>query len=389
MKAAVPAVRFFLADRRRPVVPGNVDWHRFLPQDRHGTAGSNAIGYGDYFEAVSRFLSRHGWRAVRLAGTALIPGWPTDAPLSEIEIFLEKHGACYHPARVVAAADGRRVELVVNVALSPEAMALLDKEVELLPRLGARFDLGYLPAVFARGEEIFPGGRRLMMFLGQWFSGFHEFHLEGGGKKRPPQLAVWAPGGPRPLQAAQCRALYRQAAAVLAGYYDVFSGEQILDWHHAAGDFIVRLNNDGALALRLVTVRRYGALLRQGPRDLESTLMHLALFLVHTTLWLRVDRCRGVGDLLVADPDMVAPVLAGIRDALVRKVQRGEMPATLLEAVGAYLGACRRSDLAEMIQALAERRPSGDSTRRIIEDAAAAHADRLQHLLDDEGLFRF
>ena len=129
-------------------------------------------------------------------------------------------------------------------------------------------------------------------------------------------MVVWAPGGARRLQGRQCRALYRQAATVPAGYYDVFSGEQILDWHHAAGDFVVRLDEADELALRLVTVRRYGALLRDPPGDLASALLHLALFLVHTTLWLRLDRCRGVGDLVMADPAVVGPVLGGIGDAL-------------------------------------------------------------------------
>ncbi|MBW1647697.1 MAG: hypothetical protein JRJ72_06240 [Deltaproteobacteria bacterium] len=387
MRTAVPAVRFFLADRSRPVFPGNEDWRRLLPQDRHGAPGPAAVGCGEYFEAVSRFLSRDDWRAVRLAATALVPGWPPDIPLTDIEIFLEKHGACYHPARVVAGAEGRRVELVVNVALSPEAMALLATEAALIPRLGDRFNLGYLPAVFERGDEILAGGRRLMMFLGQWFSGFHEFHLEGGGKEGPPELVVWAPGGARRLQGRQCRALYRQAATVLAGYYDVFSGEQILDWHHAAGDFVVRLDEADELALRLVTVRRYGALLRDPPGDLASALLHLALFLVHTTLWLRLDRYRGVGDLVMADPAVVGPVLGGIGDALALKVQRGEMPAAMLEAAAAYLSACRRRDLVEMIHALAVRRPSGDPTRRLIEKVAVAHADHLRTLLGAGNLF--
>lgn len=388
MRGAVPVVRFFLADRRHPVLPGDRDWQRLLPQDRRGATGPDGMRCGDYFQAVVRFLSRDDWGAVRRAAAALVPGWPTEASLCDIDIFLEKHGACYHPARVTAAAGGRRVELVVNVALSPAGLALLAEEVALIPRLGEGFDLDYLPAVFDWGEEVVPEGRRLAMFLGQWFAGFHEFHLERG-PGREPQLVVWLPSGPRPLSGGHCRALYRQAAAVLAGYYDVFSGAQILDWHHAAGDFIVRLEDEETLFLRLVTVRRYAPLLRDPPRSLAEALFHLALFVVHTTLWLRLDRCRGVGDLVLADPGVVAPVLEGIRDALVRKVQRGEMPATLLEAVGVHLGAIRRSDLAAMLQALAERWPSGDATRRIIASAAAAHADRLQRLLADGNLFRF
>lgn len=390
MTAAVPPVRFFLADRHHPVSPASAEWDRPLPRNRQDVTIPSASGdftYGDYFQVVSRFLSRDDWRVLRRAAAVLEPDWPADKPFSDIDIFLEKHGAFYHPARVAATAGSRRVELVVNVALSPEGIDLLASEVELIPRLGDRFGLRYLPAVFQRGTEILPGGRRLEMFLGQWFSDFHEFHLESGAPGQAPALVVWHPDGPRRLDDRQSRALYRQAAAILAGYYDVFSGEQILDWHHAAGDFVVRLDPNAAPALRLVTARRYGALLQEPPRDLASTLLHISLFLVATTVGLRLDRCRGVGDLVLADLAVVAPTLEGVRDALVRKAQRGEMPEAMLGAVGAYLGACSRRDLAEMIRAVAARRPPGDPARRLVEAAATAHADHLGALLAAGGLF--
>jgi hypothetical protein len=391
MTAAAPSVRYFLADRRHPVSPNDVDWGRCLPRNRHNAAvsdGPGTVTCGDYFEGVAAFLARGGWQPLRRAVAVLSPDWPADAPFSGIDIFLEKHGAFYHPARVTAMAGRRRVDLVVNVALSPEGIDLLASEVDLIPRLGDRFGLAYLPGVFERGTEILPVGRHLEMFLGQWFSGFHEFHLESGAPGQAPALVVWHPDGPRRLDDRRRRALYRQAAAILAGYYDVFSGEQILDWHHAAGDFVVRVDPEKPLSLRLVTVRRYGPLLQQPPRDLAEALFHLALFMVHTTLWLRLDRCRGVGDLILADGTMVAPALEGIRDALVRKVERDEIPSAMLEAAGAHLAACRRRDLAEMIRAVAARRPPGDPTRRLIEAAATAHVDHLRTLLGAGDLFR-
>jgi len=384
---AWPVVRFFLADRRHPVLPGDTNWRRCLPLDRHGTSAADAVRHGEYFEALARFLSRDNWRAVRRAAAALVSDWPSDAPFSDIEIFLEKHGAFYHPARVVATAAGHRVELVVNVALSPEGIGLLAAEVEWIPRLIQRFDLRCLPEVFERGAEVLSGHRRLELFLGQWFSGFHEFHLEEADTGRPPVPVVWRPSGPLRLSEGQSRALYRHAAAILAGYYDVFSGEQILDWHHAAGDFIVRLDGETP-ALKLVTVRRYGALLRDPPGDLASALLHLSLFLAHTTLWLRLDRHRGVGDPIMADPAVVGPVLEGVGDALARKVDRGEMPAAMHDAAAAYLRALSPRDLLDLIHALSTRRPAGDPTRRIIEAAAAAHANHLHALLAEGGLCR-
>ncbi|MDD2603870.1 MAG: hypothetical protein PHF66_03540 [Desulfobacteraceae bacterium] len=390
MTAAVPSVRFFLADRRHPVLPGGTEWDRHLPRNRQGVTMPSASGdftYGDYFQAVSRFLSRNDWRALRLAAGVLDPDWPAGKPFCEIDIFLEKHGAFYHPARVAATAESRRVALVVNVALSPEGIDLLASEVETIHRLGDRFSPEYLPAVFQRGTESLPDGRRLEMFLGQWFPDFHEFHLESAAPGHPPQWVVWHPDGPRFLDPLQCRALHRSAAAILTAYYDVFSGAQILDWHHAAGDFVVRLAPEKPLVMRLVTIRRHGPLLRDPPRDLAATLFHLLLFLVSTTLWLRLDRCRGVGDLILADVATVAPALEGVRDALILKTQRGELPEAMLEAVDTYLGACPRRNLTEMIRALAARRPPEDPARRLIEAAATVHADHLGALLAAGGLF--
>jgi hypothetical protein len=166
----------------------------------------------------------------------------------------------------------------------------------------------------------------------------------------------------------------------LAGHYDVFSGEQILDWHHAAGDFVVRLGEDGGLALRLVTVRRYGALAPGAVVDLGSALAAAALFCVHTTLWLRLDRCEGVGALVLADPGTIEPALAGIFEALEAKVRNGALPAGMPEAIAAYLGTISREDLVAMIMALAGRRPAGDSTRSLLGRAAPVHAAQLQRL---------
>ena len=374
-----PGIEFFLADGGHPVAPGDGCWQRDLPLTRgaeSGAAAPIALTYGDYFAAVAQFLARENWQAVRCAmGESADAGTPL-----RLAIFLEKHGAFYHPSRVLIETATRSCERVVNVAVSSAGQALLPREVDLLRRLETRFGHGRLPAVYASQTVALADGRALPMFLGQWFSEFFEFHLTAGADSGG-DLVAWAAEGPRRLDPRQVRDVYRQAAALLTDYYDVFSGEQILDWHHAAGDFILRPLNDGRVDLRLVTVRRYAPLLKDAASGLETVLLSVALFIAHTTLGLRLDRCNGVGDLVLAGLDAVDGAVEGIFQALARKVVQGVMPAELFAAIAAHLGAQAPADLAVLIAAVNGRRPAGDPMRVLMAGAAAAHADRLHQAL--------
>ena len=297
-----------------------------------------------------------------------------------VDIFLEKHGAFYHPARIEIEGGSAPCELAVNVAVSQAGKDLMAREVELLRRLGVRFGSGRLPTVYHARTVAVGADRYLPMFMAQWFSGFWEFHLTGdpepGGR-----LAVWTPTGPQRLDAAQTRSLYREAAGLLTDYYDVFTTEQILDWHHAAGDFIVRPLGDGRVEMRLVTVRRYGPLLPKTSADLSTVLLGASLFLAHTSLRMRQDRCDGVGRPVLASPDVIAPTVEGFFHALKRKRTRGEIPGELAAAVVAYFRGLTAQDLVPMITAFIEGRPAGDPTRRLMAEAAAVHAAELQRIL--------
>ncbi len=380
-----PLLRFFLADTFHPVVNGNEAWTKRLPQNRKAgapPADAEALTCGAYFEAVSRFLARDNWCSVSRACAALESRWPVEEAPSRIDLFLEKHGVCYHPCRVVVANGGRRAELVVNVAVSPEGLALLPGEVELLQSLSRRFGSGHLPEVFASDEVLLADGRRLMMFLGQWFTGFHEFHLTAT-QGHDPALVVWTPQGPLRLDPSRRRALYRQAAAILAGFYDVFSGSQILGWHHAAGDFVVRMDEgQGDVAVRLVTVRRYGRLTEQPPDDLETALRAFTLFLVHTTLWLRLDRCDGIGELMWSGYDCVEAAVDGIFDAFQARADKSDVPFEMIQIAAAHLASCRRASLVETIMALAARRTARNSDPLVSIIAAEDQAECLQRVLE-------
>ncbi len=369
-------IAFFLADRQHPVGPASPIWDRILPSapDPGGgpAAPQNTLTYGQYFTAVADFLRHREWFPVRLD--------LGDAP-QQVEIFLEKHGAFYHPARIAVATGSGRRDLAVNVAVSPAGRALLAGEASLLDSLERRFGGCRLPKVFHCRTVVLDGGRCVPMFLAEWFTGFFEFHLTAcpDAKGRP---AVWTPSGPRPLDAGQTRSLYREAAGLLTGYYDVLSTEQILDWHHAAGDFIVRPHDGGDMELRLITVRRYGPLIAGAEPEFDTVLLGAALFLVHTSLRMRLDRCDGIGETLLAGPETIAPVVEGFFDALAGKVRRGQIPDELASAVAVYLGGLTVEDLAPMISACIQKRPAGDPGRILMAAAAARHGIELQRVLE-------
>jgi hypothetical protein len=207
------------------------------------------------------------------------------------------------------------------------------------------------------------------MFLCQWLTGFHEFHLS---RRADGDLGtvVWAAEGVNFfLSPERARRLYREVARLLARHYDSSTFEQIFPWHHAAGDFVVRPDADD-FAVRLVTVRQYapmfsvrpegpelptgspaGSVLASGPEAngaSEAELEGLLLFLANLSLRNRLDRLDGVGDVVVADPWVIEAslegALAGLGDGpatAFREYLRSRAPGELAEAFLSVAGTWR------------------------------------------------
>ena len=83
------------------------------------------------------------------------------------------------------------------------------------------------------------------MFLGDWFDGFHEFHLTQQADSDELAMVVWDGATARCLLSEkQAMDLYRKTAMILTACYDPITLCQIFPWHHAAGDFVVRVERD-------------------------------------------------------------------------------------------------------------------------------------------------
>lgn len=330
------------ADRAQVALPQGPDSRR------------DALLYGPYLEALATFLKQEDWTPLKGAlGRCL--GRPV--PLEEIrkvEIISEKHGALYHVAHVKVHLTSETCELALNVAVSPREQAVLEREFALLGDLKQRFGLPYLPAPALRGRAVYrpetDSPKNLQVFLAEWFEGFHEFHLSSPLNGGPLAIRLWDSAAGEPfLTPSQTCSLYRKAAFILASYLDPDTFSEIFPWHHAAGDFVARVDGN-EVQLRLITVRGIRRLLDEDA-DPEAAWFAVARFFIELTLRLRLDRLDGTRELVWAGPECLAPIVDGFLDAWNAKAaEHPSLPPR--EIVKDFLGQFSSSDwmsIAEVI----------------------------------------
>lgn len=361
------SVRYFVDSPDRPVSPDDAVWSVPLPVSRtaHADAVDGACTYGDYFDGVSRFLEGPGRDAIERVSAR--------GP-HELRVFLVKHGEHYHPARVEAEGSGALSQWVLNVAVSDRTRALLRREHAVLLKLAGR-PKAFLPEVYAWGEVECRPGVRMGMMLGEWFAGYHEFHLTRRSDGAL-GMVVWAPGGTRPLSDDQAAAVYRQAAYILTSYLDLEHFQAIGDWHHAAGDFVVC--DQPGVDLRLVTARDYRLMFNEPPADVAGLLHACLLFLLRLTIRNRLDRLDGTGEMAWAGPQAVAPTVDGALRALADLPFPGELPMPFDQVFARFLARCSRGLVGELSADLVARDyPPGSAEREPAEAGLDDHVRRV------------
>ena len=400
-----PQFLYFLETFDQPVTPKHSAWSRPLPLSRRAVIDSSAsqlppdesISVGDYFGAIRSFLQETGREVI----ATVMKGRGEAAPAAHIfRIFLAKHGEYYHPARVETDSGGRIMQWVVNVAVSSAGKSLLLKEYALLERLNREFPLSYLPDVYAASETDAGHGRSVALFMGEWLSGFHEFHLTAGASPSEPALVLWDPEkGRRQLNSDHTAAIYHQIARILTHYFNLTTFEGIAGWHHAAGDFVVKADA-GRIAVRLITVRDYRPLFRHGPKaagpvhDIKTLLEALLIFLLNLSLRTRLDRLDGTGDLAWSGPAAVEATVAGVLVALSRKSAPFELPLPVDQLFRRYLAACAADDLLEMCRAIAAKaiplaNPEHPATENRLHEHSAMLAAVFSRLRPSQHAARF
>ncbi|MGD9732165.1 MAG: hypothetical protein AB7U45_08285 [Desulfamplus sp.] len=278
-----------------------------------------------------------------------------------ISIYLEKHGAFYHPARVEVSfckpSAISPISFVLNTAVSPHGLALIHNEYNLLKYINNIDENFSVPKVFGV-ETMTCRGMQLSFLLGTWFDGYKEFHLTNIQNSDLPDsydmdntassvLNLWnSDGTVIPVYSPYYFEIYEKASEILTWFYNIRTFQHIWPWHHAAGDFVVKpiykfgCGKDnfedksksyaaGAIEhfdVKLITVRGYGSIVELEPyniddNSIEDIYKSLLLFFLNLTLRMRIDRFDGVGERALVDADVIPFIIKGFFKAVDKKLQ--------------------------------------------------------------------
>ncbi|OGR11698.1 MAG: hypothetical protein A2097_05430 [Desulfobacula sp. GWF2_41_7] len=320
---------FFISGEEEAVFPGSRLWELPLSGIRSGREGDfpsesasqgSKITVGDYFLASCEVLSGKEFLILRKGLGAVFSRPVSKVDIAGVSVFLEKHGAFYHPLKIrVELKNSQTCFFVLNGAVSGPGLSLIETEYALISRLNKFFLKSYLPRIF--GLDILETQKgRIGFFLGEWFQDYKEFHVTGGSGQR--KIVIWeSDGSCRYLPEKSMLPVYREAARILTFYYNIDTFEQIYPWHHAAGDFIVR-EAGGRFHVRLVTVRGYSPLTEFGSDEADQKnhiLPSLLVFFFTLSLKMRLDRIDGTGEAVMLGDGVLTTIVDGFLDALDEK----------------------------------------------------------------------
>jgi len=365
----MPRFSFFISHSQEPVTEDSLIWPAPIPlrldalikHEGEEIGSGAAVSHAAYFRAAQSFLEADSFEVITRAASRRLNRDIKAPDIEQIRIYLEKHGEFYHPSRIEAVVDQRQLSFVLNVAVSAIGRRFIEKEYQLLHRLNNERPFHYLPQVYGFGRIAGPDGPSFAMFLGQWFEGFHEFHISVDPVDQKLKIRVWDDARGRFfLSDRQTRTLYAQASGILTAYYDLESFEQIFSWHHAAGDFIVKTDNE-KLQMKLVSVRRYETILENQNNagtdrvDPQRLLHALLIFFINLSIHMRLDRLDGIGEMVWSDSVAVEAALTGFLEALLMKEDIPSLPDSPLVCFMAYLASCNRKDLMDLTEAVFRR----------------------------------
>ena len=382
----MPSIQFFLANTDHPMDSHHPLWQRQLPERKASVAlaadhQSRSMTYGDYFSAIADFCASNAWHPILSAMQQSLQRPVTIQEILQLSVFLEKHGALYHPGRVVVTTPDQAISFVVNVAASDAGRNTLPLEMDALARLGDQRPFGWFPTLYSGVLEPTP------MFLANWFDGYHEFHLTRSKKKADLSTIVWdGAQTPHLLTDQQSADLYRQASMILTACYDPLTTDQIYPWHHAAGDFVV-CEKGPSVDVKLITVRNYAPVptLTTVPKNERALLDNLVAFCLHLSIGMRLDRLDGVLETVWAPETCLVPVIDGFFKGLDLTSRLNGFPDTFLSLFQDYC--CHQSEgqLVEMAQPLLQSLFEGKrEERHIIDQHVEQHLRQIRRCIGNQ-----
>ncbi len=377
----LPQFYYFLSDDDHPVHKNLPIWDANIPLSRKPDprkskeSDRTAITYAEYFKVVVDFLSEQSFETVCNAVFSILKRKIPSEALKKIMIYLEKHGEFYHPARIVTVVDERRVVFVLNVAVSSVGKEFLEGEYRNLNRLGKIYLFDFIPKVYGYGCVQIDDARQVRMFLGEWFEGYHEFHISKKGDRHTSRIAVWDTEKRNLiLSKEQATMLYEEATAILTAYYDLETYEQIFSWHHAAGDFVVNLDA-AEPKVKLITVRRYERLFNKKDGSLSTIVNALLLFLLNVSIRMRIDRIDGVGELAWIDDFAIEGILKGFFKGLRLATRKAAIPDTFVDTFKAFLKGIPDKDFFDLFHAVMGRMGTMNSDQAVAKSHISKHVN--------------
>ncbi|MBW2567990.1 MAG: hypothetical protein JRD93_00260 [Deltaproteobacteria bacterium] len=356
-----PQFKYFLSDATNSVQKNSEIWSILLPTTRKPLQKviDIPVTYGDYFSAVRSFLKQNRFENLISAFPQKINRQIIPEEIEKIRVCLIKHGEFYHPSLIEAVLDKKSYKFVLNVAISTAGMNCIEREYNCLKKLDNYFSFSSVPEVYSYGETCVKESRnKISMFLGEWFEGFNEFHISHDRTDNKYKILVWdTEKGNYFLSPNNTLELYRQAAMILTGYYNIETFEQIFPWHHAAGDFVIKLQNNKA-ELKLITVRQYAPMFakkenKETGRDVEMILEALLVFLLNLSIRMRIDRIDGTGDIVWSDDIAVQGILKGFFQGLRRKDKTDSFSDSFDTCFHDYLlSSCTEKDFYDLSSAI-------------------------------------
>ncbi len=340
---------------------------------------------GDYFHAVEHFLLENCLDTFLGLLDITTPHDTWKDMIQELVIRSEKQGALYHVSSVEAHLDQVRHKFSVISAVTETGRKALEKECRTLNHLRRKCTLAELPVVYFKGTlRIGHGaeGEALSFFLGEWFEGYHEWHVTRG-RGDHPDLCIWdLCDGPRPATREEFSEIFRQASRTLTLLYDPGTSCQVHPWHHAAGDFVVG-KREGKAHVRLTTARGYEPLITLPGKHPENNLANLLYFFLDMGLRMRLDRLDGVGEVVWIDGAVLPAVMGGFFEALRDLPDEGTFKETVARDFRDLINSFSLAELTKVFEPLLEiyRRRERDELK-VIAEHLTGHVKELCSLRD-------
>ena len=335
MAKAYPVFEYYLTGRDKELSINNDNlWDKLLsgkekkiPDD----PSFDGFTLGDYFLSARTFLEKNNFLFLK---RGLEKELSYDVDFKEVEkitLSLEKHGPFYHPIKVTVLFNNIKSALfVLNGAVSDIGLATIENEYQNLKSLNPdNLKLNaFLPIVFGQGFVESKKGRA-GFFLAQWFENYEEFHVvssDNTNKDIVNKIGLLKEDGTFPLLSKlMAFKIYEQAAEILTFYYNIKSMKQIFPWHHAAGDFIVKIGEKD-LDVKLITIRGYDTLMEfdsllDNKEKHGNVLLGLLFFFINLTLRMRIDRNRGTKGYIFLDEFVVQASVNGFIEGLKKNLE--------------------------------------------------------------------